>query len=105
MDIITLLRMFGGLAAVLGLLAGALWVVRRYDLKLPDRFLAGGVSKRLEVVERLSIDGRRSVALIRRDDREHLVLIAPEGLLMLDSHMPKATGPQRPPQHRNKFHA
>ncbi len=105
MDIVSLLRMFGGLVTVLGLLAGALWVVRRYDLKLPDRFLSGGVNKRLAVIERLPIDGRRSVALIRRDDREHLVLIAPDGLLMLDSHTPKAAPAQRPHQHRTKFHA
>ncbi len=105
MDAISLLRMFGGLATVLGLLAGALWVVRRYDLKLPDRFLTGTANKRLAVIERLPIDGRRSIALIRRDDREHLVLIAPEGLLMLDSHTPKAASPQRPPQLRNKLHA
>ena len=85
MDLIALLRMFGGLITVLGLLAGALWVVRRYDIKLPGQFLTGSGEKRLALVERLPIDGRRSVALIRRDDREHLVLIAPEGLLMLDS--------------------
>jgi flagellar protein FliO/FliZ len=107
MDFLSLLRMVGGLATVLGLLAGALWVVRRYDLKLPDRFLSGGDSKRLAVIERLPIDGRRSVALIRRDDREHLVLIAPEGLLMIESTTPDAAPRHgtRPPLHRKKLHA
>lgn len=100
MELIALLRMFGGLVTVLGLLAGALWVVRRYDIKLPGRFLTGGTEKRLALVERLAIDGRRSVALIRRDGREHLVLIAPEGLLMLDSHTNSATPtPRRKTSH------
>lgn len=76
--------MLGALGVVLGLLTGALWVVRRYDLKLPGGFTGNAAAKRLSLVERLPIDARRSVALIRRDDREHLVLIAPEGLLLLD---------------------
>jgi flagellar biogenesis protein FliO len=84
MDVASLIRMFGGLATVLGLLAGALWVVRRYDVKLPGRLLSSSAARRLELIERLPIDGRRSAVLIRRDDREHLVLIAPEGVLMLD---------------------
>lgn len=106
MDLLSLLRMFGGLIIVLGLLGGALWVVRRYDLKLPDRFLSSGADRRLAVVERLAIDGRRSVALIRRDDREHLVLIAPEGLLMLDA-VPAATPARaaRPAPQRKKTDA
>lgn len=79
-----MLRMLGGLGVVLGLLTGALWLVRRYDLKLPGR-VAGGALRRIEVVEKLPIDSRRSVALIRRDGREHLILLAPEGPLVLEN--------------------
>ncbi len=96
MDILSVLRALGALATVLGLLAGALWVVRRYDIKLPAQFGAGGGStRRLALVERLPLDGRRSIALIRRDDQEHLVLIAPEGLLMLDAPRETASVPLR----------
>lgn len=73
-----MLRTLGALGMVLGMLAGALWVVRRYDLKLPGR-VSGGGRKRVEMVERLAIDAKRSVALIRRDGCEHLILIGPEG--------------------------
>jgi len=97
MDILSVLRALGALAIVLGLLGGALWVVRRYDIKLPTGFMPAGTQRRLVLVERLAIDGRRSVALIRHDDREHLVLIAPEGLLMLDGE-PGATQPRRKTQ-------
>ncbi len=104
MDILSVLRTLGALATVLGLLAGALWVVRRYDIKLPAQFAgAAGGTRRLVLVERLSLDGRRSVALIRRDDQEHLVLIAPEGLLLLDAPAGTASTPPRYP--RNKRHA
>ncbi|NLS25584.1 hypothetical protein S2M10_05520 [Sphingomonas sp. S2M10] len=86
-----MLRTLGALGLVLGMLATALWVVRRYDLKLPGR-MAGGGRKRVELVERLAVDAKRSVALIRRDGCEHLIFIGPEG------HATIETGIVAPPQ-------
>lgn len=89
MELLALLRMLGALGVVLGLLVGALWVVRRYDLRLPQKWLAGmgdkDTPRRLELVERLSLDPRRQIVLIRRDYKEISLLIAPEGVIMLDS--------------------
>ncbi|TCM17728.1 flagellar protein FliO/FliZ [Novosphingobium sp. PhB165] len=89
MEFLALLRTLGALAVVLGLLVGALWVVRRYDLRLPQKWLANlgdkDTTRRLELVERLSLDPRRQVVLIRRDYKEISLLIAPEGVIMLDS--------------------
>jgi flagellar protein FliO/FliZ len=88
-DFLSFLRMMGSLAVVLGLLVGALWLVRRYEIRVPQRWLAGfsmrSDTRRMELIERLAIDPRRSVALIRLDNREHMVLITPEGVLALDS--------------------
>lgn len=84
MDLLSLLRTLGGLGTVLGILAGALWLVRRYDLRLPGRSVSGR-EKRLELIETLPIDSRRMVALLRRDGREHLILVAPEGHLVLEA--------------------
>ncbi|WP_342249843.1 FliO/MopB family protein [Sphingomonas sp. OTU376] len=78
MDILSMLRTIGALGMVLGMLAGALWFVKRYDVKLPGR-VSSSRRKRIEIVERLSVDGKRSVALIRRDGMEHLVMFGPEG--------------------------
>jgi flagellar biogenesis protein FliO len=78
MDILSMLRTLGALGMVLGMLAGALWFVKRYDVKLPGR-VTNARRKRLEIVERLSVDAKRSVALIRRDGMEHLVMYGPEG--------------------------
>ncbi|MGU3315134.1 flagellar biosynthetic protein FliO [Sphingomonas sp. M6A6_1c] len=89
MDLLSALRAVGALGLILGLLAGALWVVRRYGIKLPAQWLGGGgAERRLALVERLALDGRRSVALIRCDGREHLVVIAPEGVVALGDGMP-----------------
>lgn len=84
MDLASIVRTLGGLATVLGIMSAALWMVRRYDIRLPGRTGMLRVS-RLELVERLPLDARRSVALLRRDGREHLILIAPEGHLILES--------------------
>lgn len=79
-----MMRTFGALGLVLGMLVGALWVVKRYDIKLPGR-VSGSGRKRVELVERLSVDAKRSVALIRRDGCEHLILIGPEGHVTLET--------------------
>ncbi|MFL9841555.1 flagellar biosynthetic protein FliO [Sphingomonas sp. ST-64] len=92
MTILALLRMFGALAIVLGLLAGALWAVRRFNLRLPGRIGGGGVDeRRLAVVERLSVDQKRSLLLVRRDNVEHLVLMAPEGNVVLNAPRAEAS--------------
>lgn len=84
MDILSVLRTIGALSLVLGLLGGALWIVRRYDIHFPTQLLAGrSADRRLVLVERLALDGRRAVMLIRCDDREHAVLVAPEGVVTL----------------------
>lgn len=87
MDILLLLRTLGGLGIVLGLLAGGLWVVRRYDIRLPGR-VGGGPARRLELVERLAVDAKRSVALIRRDGCEHLIFIDPSGAVVVETGIP-----------------
>nr|WP_246350459.1 flagellar biosynthetic protein FliO [Sphingobium boeckii] len=85
---------------VLGLLAGALWAVRRYDITLAGglmgKFMNAAPAKRLSLIERLPLDGRRSIALIRRDNREHLVLMAPEGVLLLEA-LPARNPPKGKP--------
>ncbi|MBR0550952.1 FliO/MopB family protein [Stakelama marina] len=84
MEALAIIRTLGALTIVLGLLAGALWVVRRYDLRLPGR-VGGHSGRRLELVERLGIDQRRSAVLLRRDGREHLIILSPEGHLMVET--------------------
>lgn len=84
MDLYTVTRTVGALAVVLGLLAGALWAVRRFDIRLPGR-VGGGTLRRTELVERTQIDARRSVALLRRDGREHLILLSPEGNTIIEA--------------------
>ncbi|WP_404337454.1 FliO/MopB family protein [Sphingomonas sp. MMS12-HWE2-04] len=95
MDILSMLRTLGALGVVLGMLAGALWAVRRYDIKLPGR-ISGTGRKRVELVERLSLDAKRSVALIRRDGCEHLIVLGPDGTATIETGI-VAPEPVAPP--------
>jgi flagellar protein FliO/FliZ len=71
------LRFVLALALVLGLICLVAWIARRFRL---GGFPGGGRSAgRLRLVESLPIDARQRLVLVRRDDREHLLLIGPEG--------------------------
>lgn len=99
MDLLSMLRTLGALGMVLGMLAAALWAVKRYDIKLPGRISVTN-RKRIEMVERLSIDAKRSVALIRRDGCEHLILIGPEGSATIETGIvvPVVVAPEPTPE-------
>jgi flagellar protein FliO/FliZ len=83
MDIALFARSMAGLAAVLALLALALVLVRRFDIKLPGR-VGGALHGRIGIVERITIDPKRSLLLVRHDGREHLLLVSPEGHVIVD---------------------
>src|SRR5512133_1077091 len=60
---------------VLGLLVLAFWLLRRFG----GGRLGGGATRgrqpRLAVIDQASVDGRRRLVLIRRDNVEHLLII------------------------------
>lgn len=89
-----LVRAMITLAGLLAALSGGLWLVRRSGLTVgtPGR----PVRRRLDVVARTAIDPKRALLLVRRDDREHLVLIAPEGLLLVEPGIRPLAGPPLP---------
>jgi len=68
---------------VLGLIAGCSWLGKR--LGLAPRTTTGGSAKRLNVVAIQSVDSRRKLVLIRRDNIEHLILLNGERDLLIES--------------------
>ncbi len=74
MDISQYFRFFLALAFVLGLIGLVGWAVRRFGLgsRTPT---TRNRDRRLGVIEILPVDGRHRLVLLRRDDREHLVLL------------------------------
>ncbi len=82
LDLPNLLRFGLALAIVLALIVVVAWVARR--------LLSGGVQslgrqRRLALVETLAIDGKSRLAIIRRDDVEHLLYLGPSGSAVIEA--------------------
>jgi len=75
MDFESYLRFVLALGVVLGLIGLIAWALRRFGL-VPGGAMGGGKGRRLNVVEVLPIDGKRRLVLVRRDEREHLLLLS-----------------------------
>ena len=57
-----------------GLIVAGAWVLRAYLNGDASGFFGPPKDRRLDVVEHASIDGRRRLVLIRRDNVEHLIM-------------------------------
>src|SRR5262245_25081636 len=87
---------------VLGLLALAFWLLRRFG-----RGRLGGVTRgrqsRLAIIDQATVDSRRRLVLIRRDNVEHLLIIGGPSDVVVEQNIVRTTtalretGPARPP--------
>lgn len=78
---------------VIGLLLLTLWVFKYCELKGLKCKLVKNLKavQRLEVVEFRRLDSKNSVVLLRRDDREYLLLLGNNSSQLLDN-TPSITG-------------
>lgn len=82
MDVLDFARYFAALLLVLGLLGAAGLATRKFGI--PG--LAKPVkTRRIHIVETLMLSPRQKIAIIRRDDVEHLVMITPNGAQVIES--------------------
>ena len=65
-------RYLVSLVFVLGLIGLFAWLLRRFG---PPGRLRGPGRRRLSIVEILPVDARRRLVLLRRDGKEHLILL------------------------------
>ena len=83
--------------AVLALLAGMLWVLRRKGVAA---FRLGGSrngsNRSLQLVERLALTPNHSLHLVRVADRTLLIGVAPGGCTLLESQVAAAVPPNQP---------
>jgi flagellar protein FliO/FliZ len=93
METAQILRAVGAFLFVMALLGGAGWLLKRYGHKLNlIGAMPGTGTKRLRVQETLALDPRRRLILIKRDDVEHLLLVGPDGQMLVESGIrPKDT--------------
>jgi flagellar protein FliO/FliZ len=84
MDTMELFRAVLALVLVLGLIGGAAWAARRFG---PAMWLGARRSKSdrsLGVLESLPVDARHRLVLVRRGERQHLLLIGPNHSLVVE---------------------
>jgi len=90
MDMDGYLRFILALLFVIGLIAVLAAMARRAGWGFPAAAIKRANNRRLGIVEVTPLDGRRRLILIRRDDREHLLLIGPTSELVIETGI---TGP------------
>ncbi len=83
MELETYLRFVLALVFVLALIGLLAWVARRYGFggRVTSR---PGRTRRLDIVETRTVDGKRRLVLLRRDDVEHLILTGPNSELLIE---------------------
>lgn len=74
MDYASYLQTVAMLAVVVALIFGVAWLARRTGVAGGGQ-VAGRRRRRLAQVESLALDGKRRLVLVRRDGREHLLLV------------------------------
>lgn len=82
MDLFEFLRALASLAFVLALIGGGYWLLKRSGLRIAGAPLSSG---RLGVIEVRALDARRKLVLIRRDDKEHLLLLGPAAEIVVEA--------------------
>jgi flagellar protein FliO/FliZ len=85
-------RFVAALGFVLGLIGLAAWLARRYGFGGNAMARPRAGNKRLAVDEVLVLDARRRLVLVRRDDRQHLLLLGSDGDLVVEQDIDAANG-------------
>lgn len=104
MEIAEYLRFFVALLFVVGLIAGTGILARRFGF-VPGAATGGSSrKKRLEIIETITLDAKRRMMLVRRDGREHLILLGTDSETVLETGIERpapltSTAPVAAPSH------
>ncbi|MCB9982254.1 MAG: flagellar biosynthetic protein FliO [Rhodospirillales bacterium] len=79
------MKMVLALVFVLGLMG--LLALAMKQLGLGGKVSAPGTKRRLKVVETMPLDARHRMALIQRDDVQHLVIFGPNGETVVETNI------------------
>ena len=89
------LRFFIAFVVVLGLIGATAYVVRRFGGDRLGTAASRGRQPRLAVVDAASVDGRRRLILIRRDNVEHLLMIGGPTDVVVEPNIVRAAAARR----------
>lgn len=97
-----LFRMIGSMALVLIVMAALLWTLKRMQAKMVSQ----GGTRRLQVLETMSLNTRHKLALVRVGEHEVLVGVSPAQMTALAQwHNGQAVTPQPLTQTHNQAQA
>ena len=97
------IRFFLAFLIVLGLIGATAWAVRRFGSGRLGGAGARGRQPRLAVIDHASVDARRRLILVRRDNIEHLIMIGGPTDVVVESNIVRGAPatrevtPPRPP--------
>src|SRR5947209_7062498 len=84
------LKMLFAFIVVFGLLALALWLVRRLSGERLSNAGSRGRQPRLAVIDAATVDNRRRLVLVRRDNVEHLLMIGGPSDIVVEQNIVRA---------------
>ena len=87
MDILLYAKYLMVLIFVLGLIGLLTYVVRRFGF-IPMAEKTKNTKKRLAITQMIGLDAKRRLILIRRDNKEHLLLLGPDGDTVIETDIP-----------------
>ena len=85
-------RFFIAFLVVLALIGVTAWLVRRFGANRLGGGAARGRQPRLAVIDAATVDGRRRLVLIRRDNVEHLLMIGGPTDVVVEPNIVRAIG-------------
>jgi hypothetical protein len=88
-------RFFIAFMVVLALIGLTAWLVRRFGANRLGGASARGRQPRLAVIDAASVDGRRRLILIRRDNVEHLLMIGGPTDVVVEQNIVRAAATSR----------
>jgi flagellar protein FliO/FliZ len=88
-------KFFLAFLVVLGLILGLAWAVRRFGTGRLGGGGARGRQPRLAVIDYASVDGRRRLILVRRDNVEHLLMIGGPTDVVVEPNIVRAVATPR----------
>lgn len=83
MDTINYLKFVAALALVLGMMGGLALILKK--IGLGNVGIVPADKRRLKIVETLPLDPRRKALILRCDDKEHLVIVGPNGETVVET--------------------
>jgi flagellar protein FliO/FliZ len=88
MDMTLAMKAVAAFLFVMGLMYVFSLVIRKLGLSGP--VMQAQAKRRLKIVEYLPLDARRRLVLIRRDQKEFLLVLGPSGETVVESNIPAA---------------